>query len=319
MAHNPAGAWALRAALRPPSTAMPQAIKQPRCIFSCLRDKPVAEMAQILFPLFDQVIFAPIHSPRATPMADLLAAAESTGTPARAASSTEAQPSPGPKLPNLHRRTPPVRQAPKRRPPVRPGRKRGPPSSSSPAPSTSSAKPAPSSSLRAAPTPRTGPPNDPSARAPLRASTAGAPTSSRPPLFVLMDRTSAASFSLLVSLFDKIGRLQHRIAQTLGPRLRGPLRRRLTVHGAENLRKHPVAVYASNHTSYMDTPVIFAALPLQFRILAKKELWSIPFIGWYLNRSGQIPIDTVNTHATLSSLGAGVASPARRHAALRLP
>ena len=34
-------------------------------IFSCLRDKPVAEMAQILFPLFDQVIFAPIHSARA--------------------------------------------------------------------------------------------------------------------------------------------------------------------------------------------------------------------------------------------------------------
>ncbi len=44
-------------------------------VFSCLRDKPVAEMAQILFPLFDRVIFAPIASARATPMADLLAAA----------------------------------------------------------------------------------------------------------------------------------------------------------------------------------------------------------------------------------------------------
>jgi 1-acyl-sn-glycerol-3-phosphate acyltransferase len=54
----------------------------------------------------------------------------------------------------------------------------------------------------------------------------------------------------------------------------------------------------------MDTPVIFASLPFQFRILAKKELWSMPFIGWYLNRSGQIPVDTGS--ATLSSLGAGV-------------
>ncbi len=54
----------------------------------------------------------------------------------------------------------------------------------------------------------------------------------------------------------------------------------------------------------MDTPVIFAALPFQFRILAKKELWSMPFIGWYLNRSGQIPVDSGS--ATLSSLGAGV-------------
>jgi 1-acyl-sn-glycerol-3-phosphate acyltransferase len=67
----------------------------------------------------------------------------------------------------------------------------------------------------------------------------------------------------------------------------------------------PGAVYTSNHTSYMDTPVIFGALPFQFRILASKELWPIPFIGWYLNRSGQIQIDTGNPRATLSSLGAG--------------
>jgi 1-acyl-sn-glycerol-3-phosphate acyltransferase len=80
----------------------------------------------------------------------------------------------------------------------------------------------------------------------------------------------------------------------------------LTVRGLENLREHPVAVYASNHTSYMDTPVIFAALPFQFRILARKDLWPIAFIGWYLDRSGQIPVDTANPHATLSSLGAGV-------------
>jgi 1-acyl-sn-glycerol-3-phosphate acyltransferase len=80
----------------------------------------------------------------------------------------------------------------------------------------------------------------------------------------------------------------------------------LTVRGAENLRKYPVAVYASNHTSYMDTPVIFAALPFQFRILARKDLWPIAFIGWYLDRSGQIPIDTANPHSALSSLGAGV-------------
>jgi 1-acyl-sn-glycerol-3-phosphate acyltransferase len=65
-------------------------------------------------------------------------------------------------------------------------------------------------------------------------------------------------------------------------------------------------MYAANHTSYMDTPVVFSALPFQFRILAKKELWSMPFIGWYLNRSGQIPIDTDNPRATLSSLGIGL-------------
>jgi dihydrofolate synthase / folylpolyglutamate synthase len=58
-------------------------------IFSCLRDKPVAEMAQILFPLFDEVILAPIHTARAASMDDLLAAAEATGVHATVAESVQ--------------------------------------------------------------------------------------------------------------------------------------------------------------------------------------------------------------------------------------
>jgi dihydrofolate synthase/folylpolyglutamate synthase len=85
VAHNPAGAWALRAGLR---TAMGD--NEPSTlIFSCLRDKPVAEMAQILFPLFERVILAPIHSARAAAVEDLLAAAETTGTTAVATESVE--------------------------------------------------------------------------------------------------------------------------------------------------------------------------------------------------------------------------------------
>jgi 1-acyl-sn-glycerol-3-phosphate acyltransferase len=56
----------------------------------------------------------------------------------------------------------------------------------------------------------------------------------------------------------------------------------------------------------MDTPVIFSTLPFQFRILAKKELWTMPFIGWHLNRSGQIPVDSVSSSSTVSSLGTAV-------------
>jgi 1-acyl-sn-glycerol-3-phosphate acyltransferase len=112
--------------------------------------------------------------------------------------------------------------------------------------------------------------------------------------------------ALVVSVVDKSGRLQHRIARLWARGCIAASWSRLTVIGGENLRKHPVAVYASNHTSYMDTPVIFATLPFQFRILAKKELWQWPFIGWFLNRSGQMPIDTANPHATLSSLGVSV-------------
>ena len=91
VAHNPAGAWTLRAAI----AQLPEA--QPRTLlFSCLRDKDLNEMAQILFPLFDpssgdperrkdHIVFAPIDNPRAAHIEDLLAAAHALDIPAHAA------------------------------------------------------------------------------------------------------------------------------------------------------------------------------------------------------------------------------------------
>src|ERR1035437_11030407 len=124
------------------------------------------------------------------------------------------------------------------------------------------------------------------------------------PLFTLFT-AAFGTLAMLASLVDKKGYAQHRIARIWARGCVWASGSKLTVMGAENLRKHSAPVYASNHTSYMDTPVIFSALPFQFRILARSVLWPIPFIGWYLNRSGQIPIDTNNPRATLSSLGAG--------------
>jgi len=91
VAHNPAGAWALRAALSTSTNEGAPHLGSEMCdrsstarqvlIFACLRDKPLREMTQILFPIFDHVILAPIHSPRATEVADLHAAAEAIGVP----------------------------------------------------------------------------------------------------------------------------------------------------------------------------------------------------------------------------------------------
>ena len=117
---------------------------------------------------------------------------------------------------------------------------------------------------------------------------------------------ACGSLSLLVSTMEKEGRAQHRISRIWARLCIWASGCKLIVRGKENLGKHPVAVYASNHTSYMDAPVIYAAIPFQFRIIARKQLWPVPFIGWHLNRSGQIPIDTSNPPASLASLGGGV-------------
>lgn len=125
------------------------------------------------------------------------------------------------------------------------------------------------------------------------------------PVFALV--TAACGLTaLLVSLVDKKGSAQHGIARAWARMAVRVSLSRLKVKGEENLPETRVAVYAPNHTSYMDIPVVFAALPFQFRILARKQLWQWPFIGWYLMRSGQMPIDTENPHATLTSLGGAV-------------
>jgi 1-acyl-sn-glycerol-3-phosphate acyltransferase len=95
--------------------------------------------------------------------------------------------------------------------------------------------------------------------------------------------------SLAASCLEADGRMQHNIARRWARTSLWAVGAPVTVIGRENLL--PLAVYTSNHTSFMDTPLVFSSLPFQFRILAKQSLWSWPFIGWHLNRSGQIPVD----------------------------
>ncbi len=91
VAHNPAGAWTLRAALAQLPDTRPRTL-----IFSCLADKQIEEMARILLPLFDptsgdparrrdHIVFAPIANPRAATVEQLLAAAHALDIPAHAA------------------------------------------------------------------------------------------------------------------------------------------------------------------------------------------------------------------------------------------
>ena len=45
-------------------------------------------------------------------------------------------------------------------------------------------------------------------------------------------------------------------------------------------------VLVSNHLSLMDTPLVMARIPLQFRFFAKEGLFRVPFLGGHLNAPG---------------------------------
>jgi 1-acyl-sn-glycerol-3-phosphate acyltransferase len=112
--------------------------------------------------------------------------------------------------------------------------------------------------------------------------------------------------SLVCGLWDRSGRQQHAVARAWATSMLAIALSPVEIVNPEKLREHTVAVYASNHLSYMDTPVLFAKLPFQFRILAKGGLWKVPFVGWYLNRSGQVPIHSGSPRSLIAGLLRGV-------------
>jgi len=107
------------------------------------------------------------------------------------------------------------------------------------------------------------------------------------------------SISVASSLFDSSGRSPHAIARAWARMLLVIFRVRTTVEGAGKLKPDSSYVFASNHLSYVDTPVILAHIPEQFRFLAKAELFSIPFLGHHLKRAGHVSVPREDARAAL--------------------
>jgi 1-acyl-sn-glycerol-3-phosphate acyltransferase len=110
------------------------------------------------------------------------------------------------------------------------------------------------------------------------------------------------SLALLASVFDGTGRVQHRIAHIWARVILKTVGIRVRVEGLQHLHPPQPAIYAANHLSAIDIPVLYSSLLGQFRIMAKRSLFRYPFLGWYLKRSGQIPIVFGDAHASLRSL-----------------
>jgi len=68
-------------------------------------------------------------------------------------------------------------------------------------------------------------------------------------------------------------------------------RTRMEVKGLENLPKNTPAILAPNHQSAADIMILLAGIPKDCRFAVKKELFRVPFFGWYLKMSGYFSID----------------------------
>lgn len=110
------------------------------------------------------------------------------------------------------------------------------------------------------------------------------------------------AFSIAVSLFDKSGRVMIGAARFWARSLLAIGGVRVTVEGLEKIDPNAAYVFASNHLSYMDTPVVLSNIPVQFRFMAKKGLFQIPFLGTHLAQAGHIPVPREDPRAAVKTL-----------------
>ena len=108
--------------------------------------------------------------------------------------------------------------------------------------------------------------------------------------------------SLLVSFFDRGGRKQAWMARQWARTLLWVSGTRVTIEGLEQLDPGQNYIFVANHRSYMDTPVLLASLPGQFRFMAKKSLFRIPLLGGHLGRAGHIPVPGGNPREAIASM-----------------
>lgn len=78
---------------------------------------------------------------------------------------------------------------------------------------------------------------------------------------------------------------------------------RLRVEGREHIQPGKHYVIVANHQSMLDILVALAGVPLHFKFMAKKELFSVPAMGWHMTLAGYIPIDRTNPQSGREALG----------------
>jgi 1-acyl-sn-glycerol-3-phosphate acyltransferase len=115
--------------------------------------------------------------------------------------------------------------------------------------------------------------------------------------------TLAISFLVFVTYpFDRKGRVIHCYARLWGKVALLANRVKVQVEGMEHLNEKGPYIFMSNHQGSYDIFALLGHLPFQFKWLAKKELFSIPFLGWAMAAAGYISIDREGTRETIEAM-----------------
>jgi 1-acyl-sn-glycerol-3-phosphate acyltransferase len=100
--------------------------------------------------------------------------------------------------------------------------------------------------------------------------------------------------SVIGSVVSGSGRLQHFCMRRWSKDNLWLSRARVEIEGMEKIDLNRPQIFVANHSGLHDILSLAAYLPIQFRWIAKKSLFRVPFMGWHMRRSGYIAIDREN-------------------------
>ncbi len=111
-----------------------------------------------------------------------------------------------------------------------------------------------------------------------------------------------ATVSLAGSLVSSSGRIQHFCMRRWSRDNLWLSRARVEVEGLQHIDRSRPQLLVANHSGLHDILSLAAYLPIQFRWVAKKSLFKVPFMGWHMRRSGYIAIDRDNPREAAKSI-----------------
>ena len=112
------------------------------------------------------------------------------------------------------------------------------------------------------------------------------------------------TLSVVVSFADPSGRRQHAVARAWARMLLVLGGVRVRIEGLNRLDTRQHYVFAGNHLSLYDTPVVLASIPFQFLFLVAARYVKLPFLGTHLRRSGHFPVDSDDMRGSLKVMTA---------------
>ncbi len=121
-------------------------------------------------------------------------------------------------------------------------------------------------------------------------------------VFILLSTLLFGSLAIIAAFFSKNGNLPHLAGRIWAGSILFVGRIPVKVQGRHNLLQDQPVIFMANHQSNVDIPVLLAFLPVQFRWLAKAELFKIPLFGRSMKACGYISIDRSNRKSAFKSL-----------------